>query len=62
MSASDADTTSVYTVVYEVTGNREKHNEWWRMISGKLPDGIRMKASASYDALARLDEVEGAAW
>jgi len=51
--------TSTYTVVYEVTGDREKHNEWWRMISGPMPEGIRVTGSASFDALAKLDEAEG---
>ena len=49
---------STYTVVYEVTGDREKHNEWWRMISGPMPDGIKVTGSASFDALAKLDELE----
>lgn len=54
--------TTTYTVVYEVTGDREKHNEWWRMLS-RTPEGITVKASASFDALAKLDEIEGeAAW
>jgi hypothetical protein len=55
--------TSTYTVVYEVTGDREKHNEWWRMISGPMPEGIKVTGSASFDALAKLDEQEGeCAW
>lgn len=48
---------AVYTVVYEVTGGRETHNEWWRMIS-RSPDGIKVIATASFDALAKLDELE----
>lgn len=60
---SEPTTISTYTVVYEVIGDREKHNEWWRMISKRLPDGITVKASASFDALARIDELEGeVAW
>ena len=47
-----------YTVVYEVVGDREKHDEWWRMIH-KLPDGITVIATASFDALAKLGEAEG---
>ena len=54
--------TTLYTVIYEVTGDREKHNEWWQMLR-RLPDGITVKASASFDALARIDELEGdTAW
>ena len=51
-------TTTLYTVVYEVIGDREKHNEWWRMI-GQTPEGIKVIASASFDAMAKLDELEG---
>ena len=56
--------TTFYTVVYEVTGDREKHNEWWRMIQPlfRAEDGISVKATASFDALARLDEIEDYAW
>ena len=52
------ETTTLYTVIYEVTGDNDKHNEWWRMLK-RLPDGIVVKASASFDALAKLDELEG---
>lgn len=55
---SNPETTTLYTVVYEVTGDREKHNEWWRMLN-RTPNGISVKASASFDALAKLDELEG---
>jgi hypothetical protein len=59
---STNETTTLYTVVYEVTGDRDKHNEWWRML-GHLPEGISVKASASFDALEKLDELEGeVAW
>jgi hypothetical protein len=58
MSSPESQTAALYTVVYEVSGDRKKHDEWWRMIS-QTPDGITVKASASFDALAKLDELEG---
>jgi hypothetical protein len=58
MSDERNTTTTAYIVVYEVTGDREKHNEWWRMISGPMPDGIKVTKSASFDALEKLDEAE----
>lgn len=61
MSEPVNQTTTTYTVVYEVTGDREKHDEWWRMIQ-KSPAGINVKATASFDALAKLNELEGPAW
>lgn len=53
---------STYTVIYEVIGDREKHDEWWRMIRRDLPPGITIIATASFDALARLDDAEECAW
>ena len=58
---TDNTTTSTYTVIYEVTGDREKHNEWWRMIQAQKTAvaGITVVATAGFDALAKLDEMEG---
>jgi len=53
--------TTYYTAVFKVEGDREKHNEWWRMMMAlKNPDtGITVVATAGFDALAKLDEAEG---
>ena len=53
-----------YTVIYRVEGGREPHNEWWRTISNQFAgnDQIKVQASASFDALARLDELEELTW
>lgn len=61
---SDADTACFYTVVYRVDGGKEPHDEWWRKVSNTFANNehIKVVASASFDALAKLDELEGEAW
>lgn len=53
-----------YTVIYRVDGGREPHNEWWRTVSNQFSgnEQIKVVASAGFDALARLDELEGPVW
>jgi hypothetical protein len=53
-----------YTVVYRVEGGRDLHNEWWRKVSNTFADQpyIKVVASASFDALSKLDELDEPAW
>lgn len=48
-----------YTVIYRVSGDKVKHNEWWATIWPLLSDGeISVIAVARSNALERVDELE----